>query len=100
MKIEIKHNIGKAKYLISYSNGTKKHKDGSEFFDIAIFSNKKKVDKFITQLKRGVNMNNTISQEIVREVKGKTNVSLKDIKIIRHKLALNRYKIRQGKLRV
>ena len=45
-------------------------------------------------------MKNTISQEIVREVKGKENVSLKDIKIIRHKLALNRYKIRQGKLRV
>jgi len=37
---------------------------------------------------------------IVREVKGKTNVSLKDIKVMRHKLALRRYKIRQGKLKV
>ena len=50
--------------------------------------------------KNGGYMNNTISQEIVKEVNGKTNVSLKDIKVMRHKLALRRYKIRQGKLKV
>lgn len=39
-------NIGKAKYTISYHDGVKKHKDGSDFFDIEIFKNKKKLKKF------------------------------------------------------
>ena len=34
-------NIGKAKYIINHNDGIKKHKDGSDFFDIATFSNKK-----------------------------------------------------------
>lgn len=50
MKYKIDYNIGKVKYLVSYSNGTKKHKDGSEFWDIACFSNKKKMEKFVNQL--------------------------------------------------
>lgn len=32
MKIRIQYNVGKVKYLVSYSDGTKKHLDGSEFF--------------------------------------------------------------------
>jgi hypothetical protein len=43
----IRYNIGHAKYVVNYSDGTKKHKDGSEFFDIAIFKNKKKMAAFI-----------------------------------------------------
>jgi hypothetical protein len=43
-------NIGKAKYTVSYHDGVKTHKDGSEFFDIAIFSNKKKKDAFVRTL--------------------------------------------------
>ena len=50
MKIKEYQNVGKAKYVVSYSNGKKKHKDGSEFFDIAIFSNKKAKNQFITEL--------------------------------------------------
>ena len=38
----IKENVGKVKYLVSYCDGTKFHKDGSKFWDIAIFKNKKK----------------------------------------------------------
>ena len=34
-------NVGKSKYIVNYHDGCKKHKDGSDFFDIAIFSNKK-----------------------------------------------------------
>ena len=49
MEINISHNIGHAKYVVNYYDG-KKHKDGSKFFDIAIFSNKKKMNKFIKSL--------------------------------------------------
>lgn len=42
--------IGKAKYVVSYHDGIKKHQDGSEFFDIAIFKNVKTLDTFINDL--------------------------------------------------
>ena len=38
--------IGKAKYTISYHDGKKKHKDGSDFFDIKIFKNKPELEAF------------------------------------------------------
>ena len=44
---KIGHNVGNAKYLISYHDGVKTHKDGSPFFDIAIFRNKKKMADFL-----------------------------------------------------
>lgn len=40
------NGIGKSKYTISYHDGSKKHKDGSDFFDIQIFKNQKDVDAF------------------------------------------------------
>jgi hypothetical protein len=43
-------NVGTAKYVVNYHDGEKTHKDGSRFFDIAIFSNKKKLNKFIKDL--------------------------------------------------
>ncbi len=43
-------NIGKAKYTISYHDGIQRHKDGSSFFSIAIFKNKKKLNGFIKKL--------------------------------------------------
>jgi hypothetical protein len=46
--------IGKAKYTISYHDGKKKHKDGSDFFDIQIFRNKKDLSNFVgTLVKKG-----------------------------------------------
>ena len=45
-----KNNVGKAKYVISYHDGKKKHKDGSDFFDIQIFRNKKDLAKFVNTL--------------------------------------------------
>lgn len=50
-KYRLNFNIGKAKYLVSYHDGIKKHKDGSEFFDIQIFNNKQKLNLFISELK-------------------------------------------------
>ena len=39
-------NIGKVKYTINFYDGVKKNKDGSAFYDIRTFSNKKERDKF------------------------------------------------------
>lgn len=43
-------NIGKAKYVVNFHDGVKQHKDGSPFFDIRIFTNKKKKAPFIKSL--------------------------------------------------
>ena len=48
-----KDGIGKSKYTISYHDGKKKHKDGSDFFDIQIFRNKKDLAKFVNSLHKG-----------------------------------------------
>lgn len=50
MKYKLQYNIGKVKYVVSYSDGTKKHKNGSEFWDVAIFKSKKKMNEFIASL--------------------------------------------------
>lgn len=47
----LKHNVGKVKYLISFHNGEKKHGDGSPFFDVQTFSSKRKADSFMKELK-------------------------------------------------
>ena len=44
--------VGSAKYTISYHDGKKKHKDGSDFFDIKIFRNKKDLAKFVNTLSK------------------------------------------------
>ena len=43
-------NIGKAKYTISFYDGVQTHNDGSPFFRLKIFSNKKKLNKFTKEL--------------------------------------------------
>jgi len=50
MIIKEMQNVGTAKYVVNYYNG-KKHKDGSDFYDIATFKNKRKKDNFIKELK-------------------------------------------------
>lgn len=44
------NNIGKAKYTVNFHDGIKTHNDGSAFFDIRIFSNKRKLNLFIKEL--------------------------------------------------
>jgi len=46
-----KYNVGKVKYLVNYHDGVKRHDDLSRFFYIATFSNKKKMNDFIKELK-------------------------------------------------
>lgn len=43
-------NVGKSNYVVNFHDGEKKHKDGSPFFDIAIFKNKVEKDKFVKDL--------------------------------------------------
>ena len=45
----IQQNIGKAKYVVSFFAG-QFHNDGSQFHNIAIFRNKKKLNEFIKVL--------------------------------------------------
>jgi hypothetical protein len=44
------YGVGKSKYVVKFHDGEKKHKDGSPFFDIAIFKNKVEKDKFVKDL--------------------------------------------------
>ncbi len=50
-KYNLKCNVGSVKYLVSFHDGIKTHSDGSEFYDIALFKNKKKLQHFISDLK-------------------------------------------------
>jgi len=43
-------NIGKIKYLVNYYDGVKTHRDGSPFYDIKTFTNKKKMESFLKDL--------------------------------------------------
>jgi hypothetical protein len=52
MQYNINPQIGRAKYSISYYDGIKTHKDGSEFWDIKIFKNKKDFTKAIKNYER------------------------------------------------
>jgi len=44
-------NVGKAKYTVNFHDGKNKHDDGSNFYDLKIFSNKVKLADFIKDLK-------------------------------------------------
>jgi hypothetical protein len=44
-------NVGTAKYVVNHHDGIKKHNDGSDFFDVTIFKNKRKMEKFVAGLK-------------------------------------------------
>jgi hypothetical protein len=44
--------IGRVKYAVSYFDGLAKNEDGSDFFGIAIFKNKVKLNRFIQDLKK------------------------------------------------
>ena len=43
-------NVGKAKYVINYHDGKKKHSDGSDMKDVATFKNKPDLEKFKKEL--------------------------------------------------
>ena len=72
--------VGSAKYTISYHDGKKKHKDGSDFFDIQTFKNKKDLAKFVNTLHKGgyvygfnESVNEATKGDVMRAVKGRPN---------------------------
>jgi len=79
--------IGKAKYTISYHDGKKKHKDGSDFFDIKIFKNKKDLSDFVgTLAKQGYKLTREsvvtegyqyFKGKMARDLKGDSGVKFK-----------------------
>ena len=81
--------VGSAKYTISYHDGKKKHKDGSDFFDIQTFKNKKDLAKFVNTLHKGgyvygfnESLNEVKEPEVISQlrdiVKRKQNKKIKD----------------------
>jgi len=48
----IQHNIGRVKYVLNFHDGIQTHKDGSPFWGIFTFSNKKLLNNKIKQLKK------------------------------------------------
>ena len=47
----VQYNIGRAKYCVSSHDGEKTHRDGSAFYDLHIFKNKKDLKKCIDKLR-------------------------------------------------
>ena len=50
-RYNIQFGVGKAKYTISFHDGKKSHRDGSDFFDMKIFKNKPDFEKYEKELK-------------------------------------------------
>jgi hypothetical protein len=49
-RFKILYNIGKSKYAVSFHDGASKHRDGSDFFDLRIFKNKRSMFQFVAEL--------------------------------------------------
>ena len=47
----VQYNVGKTKYLVNFHDGEKKHLDGSNFYDVKLFTSKKKFYAFILSLR-------------------------------------------------
>lgn len=47
----MQYNIGKCRYVVNFHDGLKVHNDGSKFFDIAIFRNKRDLNIFLAELR-------------------------------------------------
>jgi hypothetical protein len=48
----VRNNVGKARYVVNFHDGVKTHADGSEFYDIRIVNNKRKLNATIAELRR------------------------------------------------
>jgi len=61
--------IGKAKYTISYHDGKQKHKDGSDFFGIQIFKNKKDLETFRNALLKKGFVEESVNEGVEPQIK-------------------------------
>jgi len=51
-KYNLIDGIGTVKYLVNFHDGAKTHLDGSEFWDIRCFKNRKNRDLFVAELRK------------------------------------------------
>jgi len=63
-RFKVGHNIGKAKYVISFHDGKSKHKDGSDFFGIETFRNQKEFEKGKNDLRKKGYIEESIGESI------------------------------------
>ena len=49
-RYNLMYNVGTSKYVVNFHDGVKTHNDGSPFFDVWTFTNKKVRNKFIKKL--------------------------------------------------
>jgi hypothetical protein len=57
------YGVGKSKYVVNYHDGVKKHKDGSDFFDVKIFKNQKDLEAF----KKALLQKGFVAESVVNE---------------------------------
>ena len=62
-RFNTKYGVGKSKYVVNYHDGVKKHKDGSDFFDVKIFKNQKDLESF----KKDLVSKGFVSESVVNE---------------------------------
>lgn len=51
-RYNLSFNIGRSKYVVNFHDGVRTHKDGSPFYDIAIYRNKRQMESFVRRLKK------------------------------------------------
>jgi hypothetical protein len=72
--------IGKAKYTISYHDGKQKHKDGSDFFGIQIFKNKKDLETFRNALLKKGFVEESVNEGVEPQIKKLRTSQVQDLK--------------------
>jgi len=45
-------NVGTVRYVVNFTDGSQRHRDGSPFYDVKLFSNQRKKNAFIRDLER------------------------------------------------
>jgi hypothetical protein len=68
------YGVGKSKYVVNYHDGVKKHKDGSDFFDVQIFKNQKDLEAF----KKALLQKGFVAESVVNEDRN-MNVKVKQL---------------------
>ena len=72
---KVNPGIGSSKYSISSHDGVKKHKDGSDFYDIHIFKNKVDLEKGIKDYKSKGFVEEAVNESVIKEDVYKTILS-------------------------
>ena len=81
--------IGKAKYTISYHDGKQKHKDGSDFFGIQIFKNKKDLETFRNALLKKGFVEESVNEASLSWEKYFKGYNEKELKVISKFIFMN-----------